>query len=326
MDDFTTATEDVTVNAADPERSTPAVIELEDDSPAQASSDNSETESDQELNKRYRELFKLYPPNMARELLEKSKNQRRSRRAETNSPVKDGPLLPGQTRVRKTVNPKDIRDIRGDSESEGSETERRSLSPQPLYNGDIRDYLEYQTPTPDHADHVWSAWPDGKAQEAGPSRPRSHPRSIRNSLTPAPEVIEISDEESSSSSGEEQVDDEDIKTLLGDDDAGIIYDTNTGHGTIKEESMIDWMLSRTRIVGSTISRPKTTKRKRHPSRKTGQPYPGGSANTTRPKYKIDVTTRDAHKFGSERQTLLSFANHTYGKKSDLEDNRPKGTV
>src|SRR5260221_4744766 len=41
----------------------------------------------------------------------------RSRRSPFSAVDPDGPLLP-QTRIRKTTNPKDIRDVRGDPESE----------------------------------------------------------------------------------------------------------------------------------------------------------------------------------------------------------------
>jgi hypothetical protein len=246
------------------------------------------------------------------------RKKRGTRRLESEELVEAGPLLPGQSRIRRAAHPKNVREIRGDSESEESENEQKSPSPQFIYNGDIRDFLDHEAPP----ENTWSTQPEDEVQMTGYSHPGNRPRIIRQSSVPVPEVVEISDEESTSSSEEEQVDEDDIQTLLGDDDGGIIYDIDTRGGNVKEESLIDWMLSRTRIVGSTISKPKTGNRKSR-SRKIGQARSGGGG-ATRSKYKIDVTTHGARKLGNERQTLLSFENHATTKSSRSKSDGPKG--
>ncbi|KAJ3556805.1 hypothetical protein NP233_g11899 [Leucocoprinus birnbaumii] len=143
------------------------------------------------------------------------------------------PVLPGQSPTRRAANPKDVRDIRGDSGSDDSDD---------LYRHNTSSHLQATRPP--------SAVP--------------------------PEVIEISDEEVSSSSDEEQVDEEDIYAVLGDDDAGTIYDADVRGGPVKEVSMIDWMLSKTCIIGPTISRPKTSSQKQSGSHKsTSSEFPDG---------------------------------------------------
>ncbi|KXN81525.1 hypothetical protein AN958_04462 [Leucoagaricus sp. SymC.cos] len=325
-------------------RATPEVIELEDElSPAgkirrhkqdsDVSEDSEDLNADEpaDLDKRYRELFKLYPPAMARKLLEKGKNQHRTRRMGSDEPVEEGPLLPGQSRVRRAANPRDLRDICGDSDSDDSETERRSPSPQYMYNGDIRDFMDFEA----SPDNTWVMPLVEGAQEGSASRPASRLHSVRHSTAPMSEVVDISSEDSTSSSEEEEVDEEDIRTLLGDDDAGIVYEADAGRGTVKEESMIDWMLSRTRIVGSTISKPRIVRRRLtgpHRSNQSrsghgigarssgarpsglsssgrahshgGGPHPSSHGNKGNPRYKLDIRTGDARKLGKERQTLL----------------------
>ncbi|KAJ3576462.1 hypothetical protein NP233_g425 [Leucocoprinus birnbaumii] len=259
---------------------------------------------DPELLKLFRELTKLYPTAMALELL-KGKKQQRSRRVASDELEENGPVLPGQSRIRRAANPKDVRDIRGDSESDDSDVERRSLSPQYLYNGDIRDFLDHEA-APEVARKVDR---EVEVRATGSSRAASRPQATRPPSAVPPEVIEISDEEVSSSSDEEQVDEEDIYAVLGDDDAGTIYDADVRGGPVKEVSMIDWMLSKTCIVGPTISRPKTSSRKQSGSRKSGQST-NRKSGAGRKKYKVDVKIRGARQTGNERQTLLSFENHS----------------
>lgn len=331
MDDISASVEEDVPHVTEPEplpfnaEEPPEVIEPENRaSPAlgkrRENSDSGPNDSDgaepPDLGKRYRELFKLYPPGMARRLLAEKK-QHPSRPLISDDSEGDEPLLPGQSRIRRTANPKDVRTIRGDSESDENEVGRRFPSLQYMYNGDIRDFLDHETPS----DPTSSVRQDSEPRDLRPPRPASHPQVMRQPAAPTPEIIEISDGESTSSSEEEQVDEEDIQILLRDDDAGTIYDEDTRGGPVKEESMIDWMLSRTRIVGPTISRPKIGKRKKRRSRTTGQPRNGNSSSTQN-KYKLDVTTRDARKFGNERQTLLSFEKHTTTSKN-LKNDRPK---
>jgi hypothetical protein len=323
MDDFAMASEGLESRAvvSEPPPSTKSVDpeEISSSSPVQDSDSGLSSDSDHDNlpnseNRRYRELFKLYPPGMARALL-KGNNQQHSRRRDAESPVEEGPLLPGQSRIRRAANPKDAKDIRGDSESDQSDTETRSMSSAPSYSGDIRDYRDYDM----------NRTPQTQAQEARRIRTQGRSQSITQPSILAPEVIEISDDESSNHSSEEDVmDEDDLNTLLGDDDAGIIYDAGPGHNAVKEESMIDWMLSRTRIVGSTISKPKTAKRRRHPSNKGSNR--AGSSRSLQSNFKIDVTTRGAHRPGKERQTLLPFANHASASSSNSSSNKAQGTV
>ncbi|XP_006462081.1 hypothetical protein AGABI2DRAFT_143775 [Agaricus bisporus var. bisporus H97] len=317
MDDFAMASEEVDSRTAvsEPPPST-KTVELEDNSspsPVQDSDGSLSSDSDQgDLSsaddKKYRELFKLYPPGMARALLKGDKLQSR-RRHDAESPVEEGPLLPGQSRARRAANPKDIRDIRGDSDSDESDVEKRSTFSAPSSSGNNHDYMDYDM----------NNTLESQAQEVGRVRTQGYPQSIAPSSFSAPEIIEISDDESSSHSSEEEVmDEDDLNTLLGDDDAGIVYDAGPGHNAVKEESMIDWMLSRTRIVGSTISKPRTVKRRRHPSKK-GTNRVGG-ARSLQSNSKSHVAARSARRPGKERQTLLSFANHTSAGNSGSSSN------
>ena len=267
----------------------------------------SEEEEPPDLGKRYHELFRLYPAGYARELL-KDTQYNRSRRLAIDDPQGEGPLLPGQSRIRRVVNFKDVRDIRGDSDSDESRVES---SPQYMYDGDIRDFFHSET----HSDTVSGLSRDGLAQDTARSQPI-----FRKPVASVPDTIEISDEETTSSEEEEEVDDEDIQTLLGDDDAGTIYEPGIGYGSMKEESMIDWMLSRTRIVGSSISKVRAGGRKQ--SRKK---HASGHSSNAHRRYKYDVKTRDACKFGDERQTLLSFENHATSQNTK-KNGKPRGRV
>jgi len=264
----------------------------------------SEEEEPLDIGKRYHELFRLYPAGYARELL-KDTQHHRSRRLAIDDLQEGGPLLPGQSRIRRVVNSKDVRDIRGDSDSDESRVEPSS---QYMYDGDIRDFFHCET----GSDTASGLSRDGKAQTAPPQPIFCEP------VVSVPETIEISDEEITSSEEEEQVDDEDIQALLGDDDAGTIYEPGFGNGKMKEESMIDWMLSRTRIVGSSISKARAGGRKQSRSHASGH-----NSNAHR-RYQYDVKTRDAYKFGSERQTLLSFENHATSL--NTKNGKPRGRV
>ena len=273
----------------------------------ESSTENSEEEETPDISKRYHELFKLYPASYARELLRNTQHHQH-RRLTFDDLQEDGPLLPGQSRTRRVVNSNDVRDIRGDSESDDSEVEP---SREYICDGDIRNFLDYGA-RPEPASGL--SW-DGDAQSAGPSQPTIH-----TPLASGAESVEILDEDNTSSE-EEQVDEEDIQALLGDDDAGTIYEADAGCGIVKEESMIDWMLSRTRIVGSTISKARAGGRRQSRPQVGGQTRDGGNA---RKRYKLDVTTRDARKFRSERQTLLSFENHATRK--NTKNDKPRGMV
>ena len=258
----------------------------------------SEEEESLDLGKRYHELFKLYPAGYAKELL-KGTRHHRSHRLAFDDPQEGEPLLPGQSRIRRAVNSKDAKDIRGDSESDESRVEP---SPEWMYDGDIRDFFHCET-------RSGTASRCGEAQNTEPSQP-----TFREPMVSGTQTIEISDEETTSSEEEEEVDDEDIQALLGDDDAGTTYEP----GSMKEESMIDWMLSRTRIVGSSISKARAG------GRKQSRHHASGRSSNAHRRYKHDVKTRDAHKFGSERQTLLSFENHATSQKT--KNGKPRGRV
>ncbi len=66
---------------------------------------------------------------------QKAKDAERRAQSIASDADATGPLLPGQTRVQKAANPKDIRDIKGDTESESesaSQTEdNRTFTPEP---------------------------------------------------------------------------------------------------------------------------------------------------------------------------------------------------
>jgi len=116
-----------------PPHSTDAVVdENHSDDASQQLSDVPELEGLDLNSKEKRILLKMMPKGMAEELSRQAtKNDyrmgERSRRSPVSAVDPDGPLPP-QTRIRKTTNPKDIREVRGDPESE------EEMRPDPVYS------------------------------------------------------------------------------------------------------------------------------------------------------------------------------------------------
>ncbi|KAF8885008.1 Mus7/MMS22 family-domain-containing protein [Infundibulicybe gibba] len=99
-----------------------------------------------------------------------------------------------------------------------------------------------------------------------------------------PDIVEIS-----SSSSESDLDDSDIQAYF-DDNQHSERGSNR-HG--REESLIDWMLTRTRTVNG--NRPRAGEK--------GKRTSGGGPKS---RYKIDIATNGGRGYGTERQTLLNF--------------------
>ena len=108
-----------------------------EDAPQQSGGRSSDMPDLEGLNlnsKQKRILLKMMPRVMAEELSRQAAKDNDGMDVRSRSPVSsveyDGPLLPGQTRVRKLSNPKDIQDVRGDPESEEdrrSDPDRKSV-------------------------------------------------------------------------------------------------------------------------------------------------------------------------------------------------------
>ena len=237
-----------------------------------------------------RALARMLPKSMAFALVKQAatstttakKHRRLSTPPASGSDDDEGPLLPGHTRTRKLINLKDLRDIKGDSESEqevGDDLDTSFASgrrPRRLSVSDSSSVF-------DEVEFVHS---------------RQHWRR-------APQIVDlVSDSDTSS---EDEMDDLTIQALIGDS-----HTPFSGHsksqsdsGRLRDGSLIDWMLTRTRTIGG----------KQRERRKEG---PGRKQTRNRSsKYKFDVA-----RGGHEHQTLLSFDGHDKSKKGGY---RPKDT-
>ncbi|RDB20900.1 Protein mms22 [Hypsizygus marmoreus] len=176
--------------------------------------------------------------------------RQRSATVESDSDREESKLPPGQTRTRRAENPKDVREIKGDTES--SDDDRSSAAdsdtPSERLRSDFHDL---------------------------PRRPFKH--------EPA-EVMELTDSpDDSSDSG---VDDEEIKAHLAEDvETKDTFEQREPNRRIRDENLIDWMLARTRTVGI----PKQSKKRKRSSGQSSRNTRHRLAATSST-YKIDVTT------------------------------------
>lgn len=234
-------------------------------------SENDSLDSTEEVldAKRLRALNRMVPAFMVKRMIRSGSQQpsarrRRSMDFDSESDAEEGPLLPGQTRIRRAEYPKDLRDIRGDSESPYSDRSSVAHSPH-----------SRRTPL-GRSVHSESDVEGGSQGRRGGYPPG--------------EVIDITESSDDvSESSDEGVDDEEIQAYLDGTEA-------EDRAGMREESLIDWMLSRTRTVG-TSKNPRKGQKSAAGAKRRG----GGTSE-----YKADVTTRGTRKYGAGRQTLLTF--------------------
>ncbi|KAG6919531.1 hypothetical protein DXG01_005121 [Tephrocybe rancida] len=240
-------------------------VELEEEVP-----DAAETKAERKATK---ELRRLYPHSMVNQLgagpsiASKSKPKSKRRSAElSGSENEENAVLPGQSRTAWSKNTWSNREIKGDTES--SDDQRSS----------VNDSM---------SDNDWVGQPSGLRGHAG----------IRYNI----DVVDLTGDVSDESDEDDGVDDWEIQAYLAGDTVPK-KERASSSGHMREESLIDWMLARTRTVGG----PRRPKTKRRP--------PDGSRNSNRAasssKYNIDVTT---HGSRQERQTRLNFDGHTRTK-------------
>ena len=221
--------------------------------------------------KRLKALQRMMPAAMARQLQKKAQQQKakasanvKRQRSATiddgggDSDVVEGPLMPGKTRVRIGQRKGDMQ-IKGDTESEDSDP-------------------------PAHTARLHSE-PSG-LELVGPENPRKHD-------VASDHVTYISDSMGEEESNDDEVDDAKIDAWLGHRPRS----TETGHPRrLREESLVDWMLTRTRTVGG---QGKAENRKKRNNKSTRRP--GGARGNASGRLRIITSGAQV-----EQQTLLSF--------------------
>ena len=270
-----------------PRSLTPIDLDLSDGShPQSKQSDSSDMEIQLPRSKQ-RALARMLPKSMAFALVKQaatSSTTKKRRRSPTppagGSDDDEGPLLPGHTRTRKATNLKDLKAIKGDSESEqeieddlDTTTQRRSRRVSVSDSSSVSDEVEF----------VHSV------------------RRRRKART----VDLVFD---SGSSSEDEMDDLSIQAHIADSYTPFSGRSaaQSGSGRLRDVSLIDWMLTRTRAIGG--------------KRREGRKEDSGRkrAKDRSSKYKFDVTRGGVK---HERQTLLSFDRHDKSKGR----HRPKDT-
>ncbi|KAF8630760.1 hypothetical protein AX17_005355 [Amanita inopinata Kibby_2008] len=264
------------------------------DEESAVSNDENSSQSETEMldRKRRKALSRMVPAFMVNRLLKgqelyNHQQHKRQQSATVVSSDEEGPLLPGQTRVRRASRIKDTREIRGDSESSDDpelSPSRRSYAPDISRDKSSSDVEILSRPSP--ALH----------------RTRDQDRKQ--------EVINLSDTdmgsiESLKTSSEEEIDDEEIQAYFNADDGD----------EVGEENLIDWMLTRTRTIGA-------GNRRLHKSRRLAKHV----RESGRRKYTFDIITRGSRKHGKGRQTLLNFNSHGVSNRPLMDGFRPMPTA
>jgi len=169
---------------------------------------------------------------------------------------------PGKTRTRIAAKPKDIWEIKGDSES--SDDERGSVH-------------SSETNQPPAIDLFGSE-----------ATLRDVVRRIDDN------IIDISDGSSDdrADSSDDGVDDDQIQAYLGE---ALIENQPVRRRRMQEESLIDWMLTRTRTIGG------QKKQRKQRTGRTDRGRPSGQST-----FKLDVTIGGGRNSGRERQSILNF--------------------
>ncbi|RXW22399.1 hypothetical protein EST38_g3469 [Candolleomyces aberdarensis] len=231
--------------------------------PSESSESDGEDSQERNLRKAVHTLCKTMPPGLAISLLEAQPPPRQSKHVPTYD---DGaPLLPGQSRKRKVGNGGDMREIRGDSESE-------------LEMSDNPEVLEFEP--------AWSP-----PESPGPSKPSRSAKSSRPRKKKKGKVAGLVNYDSSDQSDLEAVDDQTIDRFV-----------VNRPGTYTEATMINYMLQRTRVFKEKGDREKEKKFKgKRRSKLEGKKL----WKDKKPGYRHDIVTSGARGMGHEHQALIS---------------------
>lgn len=232
-------------------------------------------------------LRKMFPPSMFKDLIKDNsrshsnkkptKPERRARSSILSDEEDSGPLLPGQTRVQKSANPKDIRDIKGDTESESDIEDAKSSTPVPVPAAKIVPRYKFHDSDSDDVVEILDTYRPGIVQP----------------------VQNVEEEVFTS---EDEFDDDDIYDVF----FPVEKDEKVKHEIcLRNESLIDYMLTKCRFIGGERKKPAAPRRPAQPDAAPRQPS----------KFKLDITTREARNYGRERQTLLSFDKPRASKKT-----------
>ena len=270
---------------------TPIDLDLSDDShPQSKQSDSSDMEIQLPRSKQ-RALARMLPKSMAFALVKQAatssatkKHRRSSTPPADGSDDDEGPLLPGHTRTRKATNLKDLKAIKGDSESEQEIEDNLDTTGLPSQRRSRRVSASDSSSVSDEVEFIHSVRHRHKAQ-----------------------IIDLVSD--SGTSSDDEMDDLSIQAHIADNYTPLSGRSavQSGSGRLRDVSLIDWMLTRTRTIGG-----KRKERKKDGSRQN-QAKDGSS------KYKFDVVRRGVK---HEHQTLLSFDRHGKSKGGY----RPKETL
>ncbi|KAJ6591838.1 Mus7/MMS22 family-domain-containing protein [Mycena vulgaris] len=208
-------------------------------------SDESEEEPESKEEKKQRRrihaLNRLYPAFMRDRMMKDATAAKLTKRQRSVSSESNGeqPLLPGQTRTRRAEHPRDVRDIKGDSESSTEEK---------MADARGADWIDEDQERVTSDSELQVVWPHRKR--------RTRDLSLRRS----------SDEEVLSDG---RIDDERIEAYL--------QVATVRASGLQERDMIDWMLANTAQVGGT--RRPNTRVKSKASRSEGSRRPKISITT-----------------------------------------------
>ncbi|KAJ7743154.1 Mus7/MMS22 family-domain-containing protein [Mycena metata] len=168
--------------------------------------------------RRLRALKRMYPAFMREKMMKEAPPAKTGKRRRSPSPEgtdEEQPLLPGKTRVRRAENPRDLRDIKGDTESSDDE--------QVVPKRDAEDSEDRSASGDSDVEVVWHRQ----------THPRRRRERVRGDVSNSDEEIVLN----------VRIDDQRIENYLKEAD---VY----GSG-LHEKDMIDWMLDNTVEVGGT---------------------------------------------------------------------------
>ncbi|KAF9478295.1 hypothetical protein BDN70DRAFT_895851, partial [Pholiota conissans] len=247
------------------------------DDPEEPPQASSSKVSDIELDlspKRARWLLKMYPKSMMKQLTKEGSKDQKSkdkkfekadskRRALSVASDNDQPLLPGQSRVQRTTNAKNVREIKGDTESESDRDADADSSP---------------APSPQHSDKDSDS---DVAEIVETYRPQTRAAEKQK-------AIEIY-------SSEDEIDDGDIEDLFFPDEEA---STSKHNARLRDENLVDYMLSRSRNIGG-------ARKKKAPTLRSRKQEPQNHASSSS-RFKLDFAHRDVQGMAHNRQGFLSF--------------------
>ncbi|EIW79166.1 hypothetical protein CONPUDRAFT_166954 [Coniophora puteana RWD-64-598 SS2] len=249
------------------------------------------TKESREDRKRRKALERMYPKFMFPKIMNRLGDQQRHQRKYDRD--EDGTPGPGHARTRIGTKGRDI-EIRGDSES--SDDEPPSHQSRNVRN-DSPASLRFPSPIP---------MSDPEAIEVRTRRVTvsDHRRpSLRDSDDVDMNIGRNSDVINISSDSDEDSDDHVSETYYAD----LMRDGSSPsrRRTMQDQSQIDWMISRTRTMGSS-AKSKSNHRTSKQSRRNDKP-------------RLHIITEGAKRYGTERQTLLPFKTVSKGGKDANSD-------